>query len=206
MLPEHKAVLEGETEAVLTEESLLPIRLRDLTLLLGPRSFFQTNTVLAQALYDQAAAWADEADPTVVWDLYCGVGGFALHLAGPGRRVVGVETSPEAVAAARGAAARMTSRTPAGGVTFVVGDATRPLDAPAPDLVLVNPPRRGIGPDLAAWLETSPASHLVYSSCHVDSLALDLGRMSSWRVRAGRVVDMFPQTRHVETVLLLQRR
>ena len=80
--PEHKAVLEGDVEILLTEQATLPMRLGDLTLHLHPRSFFQTNTAVASALYAQARTWlADSAGP--VWDLYCGVGGFALHLATP---------------------------------------------------------------------------------------------------------------------------
>ncbi|MBM6399677.1 methyltransferase domain-containing protein [Phycicoccus sonneratiae] len=203
--PEHKAVLEGETEVVLTDEGLLPMRLGEVTLHLGPRAFFQTNTWVARELYAQARRWADTLEPSVVTDLYCGVGGFALHLATPGRRVVGVETSEEAVAAARTSAREMASRTVGLDITFRAGDATREL-ADDPGLVVVNPPRRGIGPDLAARLEASPASHVVYSSCNVDTLARDLGAMPGLRPVEGRVVDMFPQTRHVETVLLLARR
>ena len=100
VLPEHKAVLEGDTEVVLSADSHLTMRLPEVTLLLGPRSFFQTNTRVATALYAQARAWTDDLSPATVLDLYCGVGGFALHLAAPGRQVVGVETSEEAVAAA----------------------------------------------------------------------------------------------------------
>ncbi len=204
LLPEHKAVLEGDLEVPLTEQTLLPMRLGDVTLLLGPRAFFQTNTRVATGLYAQARSWADAVSPTTVWDLYCGVGGFALHLAAPGRHVVGVETSPEAVLAARAAAQLLPPG--AGSVEFATGDATRDIPAARPDLVVVNPPRRGIGPDLAGWLDRSPAQHLVYSSCNPESLARDLAAMPSWRPMEGRVVDMFPQTRHVEVALLLVRR
>lgn len=199
--PEHKAVLEGETERVLTAQEHLPMRLPGATLLLGPRSFFQTNTTVAVAMYEQARDWADALDPRTVRDLYCGVGGFALHLAGDGRRVLGVESSPEAVAAAEA------SRDGAPGeVRFVVGDATAAvLGEDPPDLVVVNPPRRGIGPELAAALEGSSAAHLLYSSCNLESLARDLDLLPSWRVSQGRVADLFPQTRHVETLLLLDR-
>ncbi len=110
--PEHKAVLEGATEVVLTEDSLLPVRLDDVTLHLGPRAFFQTNTAVTRELYAQARSWADALSPAAVTDLYCGVGGFALHLAAPGRRVTGVESAVDAVEAARFSAGRMTSRDP----------------------------------------------------------------------------------------------
>ncbi|GEP39667.1 23S rRNA (uracil(747)-C(5))-methyltransferase [Nocardioides psychrotolerans] len=196
--PEHKAVLEGEHEEVLTERSTLPMRVNDLVLQLPPRSFFQTNTALAAVLYRQAAAWADDVAPTSVLDLYCGVGGFALHLAAPGRRVVGVEASAEAVAGATATAA-------SAGLTayFVVGDATEwPVDA---DLVVVNPPRRGLGPVLASRLEESSARTVIYSSCNAASLATDLAAMPSWRPVEARLLDMFPHTRHYEVVTLLRR-
>ncbi len=207
--PEHKAVLEGDTEVPLTAQTLLPLRAGDVTLLLGPKSFFQTNTVVAGALYRQAREWVDEADPDVVWDLYCGVGGFALHATGPGRTVVGVETSAEAVEAARVAAARHADAVgpaSAGTVRFEVGDATTLTPATPPDLVVVNPPRRGIGPDLAGWLESSTAGTVLYSSCNVDSLARDLAAMPSLRAVRARVFDMFPQTPHTEVMVRLERR
>ena len=197
--PQHKAVLEGDTEVVLTEQTLLPMRVGDATLLLGPRSFFQTNTAVAGALYRQAKEWVAAANPGVVWDLYCGVGGFALHATAPGRTVLGVETSADAVGAARASAS-------VDAPTFVVGDATTAHLSPAPDLVVVNPPRRGIGPELAAWLDGSPATEVLYSSCNVDSLARDLAAMPSLRPVTGRVFDMFPQTPHTEVMVRLQRR
>jgi 23S rRNA (uracil747-C5)-methyltransferase len=77
--PEHKAVLEGETEITLTERDTLPMRVNGLTLGLPPRSFFQTNTAVAEALYRQAQQWVSSVSPATVVDLYCGVGGFALR-------------------------------------------------------------------------------------------------------------------------------
>ena len=101
ILPEHKAVLEGDIEVALTEQVLMRMPVGEVTLLLGPRAFFQTNTAVAVDLYRQAVTWADTAHARTVWDLYCGVGGFALHLATDHRRVIGVETSEEAIDAAR---------------------------------------------------------------------------------------------------------
>jgi 23S rRNA (uracil747-C5)-methyltransferase len=202
--PEHKAVLEGEREIVLTEASTLPMRLTTgVTLRLGPRSFFQTNTAIAEALYDQARSWVgDLPDVRTIWDLYCGVGGFALHLAGPGREVLGVEVSEDAIRAAGATSAEL-------GVAaeFVAADATAyALASPdVPDLVVVNPPRRGIGPELAGWLEDSGVDHVVYSSCNVESLARDLALMPSLRPVEARVLDMFPHTTHYEVMVLLSR-
>ena len=203
VLPEHKAVLEGDLEVPLTDQTLLPMRLGRVPLHLGPRAFFQTNTHVARALYAQVREWADAVTPSTVLDLYCGVGGFALQLAARGRHIVGVETSAEAVAAARTSADALGADL--GPIEFVVGDATSGLPDLVPDLVVVNPPRRGIGPDLARRLDGAAASHLVYSSCNPESLARDLASMPSWRAVEARVVDMFPQTRHVEVALLLAR-
>jgi 23S rRNA (uracil747-C5)-methyltransferase len=168
---------------------------------LRPRSFFQTNTDVATALYAQVREWVEEVAPATVWDLYCGVGGFALHVAAPGRHVVGIEVSEEAVESARLAARGVP------GVEFAAGDATAfaLASVQVPDLVVVNPPRRGIGEDLAGWLERSGVQHVVYSSCNPETLATDLRAMPSLRPVRARVLDMFPHTPHVEVAVLLSR-
>ncbi len=204
LLPEHKAVLEGDEEVVLTERDTLPMRLNDVTMHLRPQSFFQTNTAIAEALYGEAREWIRGLAPEQAWDLYSGVGGFALHLAGGETEVTGIETSVEAVASAE------LSRTDAAlsRVRFAAGDATEFAlsEASAPDLVVVNPPRRGIGRELADWLDRSDAAHVLYSSCNVASLAKDLAAMPSLRPVKARVFDMFPQTTHFEVMVLLERR
>ncbi|KAE8765800.1 23S rRNA (uracil(747)-C(5))-methyltransferase RlmC [Georgenia thermotolerans] len=201
--PEHKAVLEGEREIVLTEQATLPMRVNGIALHLRPQSFFQTNTDVAAALYRQGREWVEELAPASVWDLYCGVGGFALHAAAGGRDVLGIETSREAVASGR------LSAREAGldRVRFEAGDATAfALGAQAPpELVIVNPPRRGIGPELSGWLEAAPVRHVVYSSCNAASLARDLAAIPSLRPLRARVLDMFPQTSHYEVMVLLER-
>ncbi|GAA3813869.1 23S rRNA (uracil(747)-C(5))-methyltransferase RlmC [Cellulomonas soli] len=208
LLPEHRAVLEGEREILLTEASTLRMRVNDIDLHLRPQSFFQTNTDIAAALYRQAQAWVDALAPASVWDLYCGVGGFALHCArsaaGTERDVVGIETSSEAVASAR-LSARELGLTR---VRFEAGDATAFAlgSSHAPDLVVVNPPRRGIGPELSRWLEGSSVRQVVYSSCHAESLARDLAAMPSLRPSRAQLLDMFPQTPHYEVLTLLERR
>lgn len=201
--PEHKAVVEGEREVLLTEQESLRMRVNGLDLHLRPQSFFQTNTEVAAALYRQARDWVADAAPASAWDLYCGVGGFALHVADPDRDVTGIEVSPEAVASAR-----LSSReADLPRVRFDAGDATAFALAATdhPDLVVVNPPRRGIGPELAGWLEASEVRSVVYSSCHAPSLARDLAAMPSLRPRVARLLDMFPQTAHYELVTLLER-
>ncbi len=203
LLPEHKAALEGERELLLTDQDSLPMRVEGLTLHLRPQSFFQTNTDVAAALYREGRAWTDDLDVASVWDLYSGVGGFALHLASEDRDVVGIETSAEAVASARASAAEAGLRR----VRFETGDATElALEAgTAPDLLVVNPPRRGIGARLSGWVQTSPVRHVLYSSCNAESLARDLEAMPALVPRRARVLDMFPNTAHYEVLVLLER-
>lgn len=199
--PAHAAVLEGDREIVLTPDDALTMRVGDVVLRLPPRSFFQTNTPVAAALYRQAAAWADLVGPASVLDLYCGVGGFALHLAAPGRQVTGVEVSAPAVAAARQAAGDRPN------VAFQVGDAQALVRAveDLPDLVVVNPPRRGLGADLVGWLASSGVRHVLYSSCYLPSLVADLAVVPDLRPVRAQVLDMFPQTTHAEVLVLLTR-
>ena len=179
----------------------------ELPLLLPTRSFFQTNTGVAEALYATATHWArDLSGGAEVWDLFCGVGGFALALAGPGRRVLGVEVSAPAIRGARESAALM--GLPSEEVRFEVGDA-RVLDpggSAVPDLLVVNPPRRGIGTGLARRIENSSAARVLYSSCNPVSLAADLEAMPSLRARRARLFDMFPHTDHAEVLVELVRR
>lgn len=222
--PEHKAVIEGEVEIPLTDAQSLTMEVNGLGLHLRPGGFFQTNTEVAAALYRQGAEWAGEVDPASVWDLYCGVGGFALHLAdgldlagagpvgsgstgydGAARRLTGIEVSADAVASAE------LTRAERGltGVEFVTADATEfalnsdPADHPG--LLVVNPPRRGIGAQLCEWIEGARIQHVLYSSCNAVTLAKDLRRMPSLRPVKARVMDMFPQSNHYEVITLLTR-
>lgn len=217
ILPQHVAMLEGEREELLHGSSLamaLGDGSREVTLHLRPQSFFQTNTRVALALYKQAALWVDTVDPASLWDLYCGVGGFALLTAGSAhRRVLGVELSERAIASAKRSGEQMAAhdgadKTPV--PEFYAADATEFALAAEPhvlpELVIVNPPRRGIGEALAGWIESSPIRHVIYSSCNPESLARDLERMPSLRVSEARLFDMFPHTNHLEVAVLLERK
>lgn len=243
--PRPAAILEGEREIILSQDSTLdmPLYLPELDadgvvvnnkksvlpLVLPPQSFFQTNSDVAAGLYAQARAWARDyaggqagaltgepgagrahSDATQssqsIWDLYCGVGGFALALAQPGAQVLGVEVSAPAIDGARAAAAQLSLTSPQ--VRFEAGDASV-LDASGqvyghdkPDLLVVNPPRRGIG-ELAASIEDSGIQRVLYSSCNPASLTKDLEVMSSYRVRRARLFDMFPHTNHAEVLVEL---
>ncbi len=201
LLPQHAALLEGPEEIPLIGEGVRA-RLNDITLYLHPGAFFQTHSGLAAALYRQARTWLDDSSIQRVLDLYCGVGGFALHLAAGQREVLGVESSAQAVAGARRAAAD------AGlAARFECADATRwEHGLPAGfDAIVVNPPRRGLGVALCAELSNSAPRWILYSSCAVDTLAADLARLPGYRAIRAQVFDFFPHTAHFETLVLLQR-
>ena len=244
--PEHAAVLEGPTEVPIAGDDALTVVQGRIPLRVLPQSFLQTNTHVASQLYLQVAQWVDDAeaasprpaeDPFVVWDLFCGVGGFALHCARPAgdtsRRVIGVETSAQAVASATrtagelGLAAEFTTADATLFATTVPaaadasasdsatldtasagsdqGAADAPAAVPAPHLLIVNPPRRGLGRQLVDWIEASGISDVVYSSCNPQTLARDLAAMGSYRIVEARLLDMFPHTAHAEVVVRLVR-
>lgn len=218
--PHHKAILEGELEIILTGQETLPMAMAlrasepEVTLHLRPQSFFQTNTAVATQMYRQAQDWVAERNPETVWDLFCGVGGFALSVAPHAASVYGIEISPSAIESAQLSATELGYHH----VTFGAGDATafsvangadasekRDAKLRRPDLIIVNPPRRGIGPELAAWLEQSKIDTVIYSSCNAKSLAQDLAAMPSLQPITGRLLDMFPNTSHYEVMVLLER-
>ncbi len=215
LLPRHVALVEGEEEILLTDARTLPISLTinrpntsgQLTLHLAPRAFFQTNTAVATLLYRQARTWIEPYAVSEAWDLYCGVGGFSLTLADFVDRLIGVEVSEEAVAGARFGALGLRGENGCATSEFVTGDATAyAMDRDsAPDLIVVNPPRRGIGEQLANWLHAHPPRLLLYSSCNAETLARDLARIPNMRVQHARVLAMFPQTRHHEVLVLATR-
>ena len=204
--PEHKAVLEGDREIVLTEQETLPMRVAGLDLHLRPQSFFQTNTAMAAELYERAPGLDRRGSRRAsVWDLYCGVGGFALSLARPGRRGDrhrgqrrgGRERIADG---GRGRAGRRAVRgRRRDGVRPRDGGAARPGGGqPAASRDRPGAQRRGWRPRASATSSTRAATP--------QSLAKDLAAMPSLRPVRGQLLDMFPNTGHYEVLTLLERR
>ncbi|HVS19882.1 MAG TPA: 23S rRNA (uracil(1939)-C(5))-methyltransferase RlmD [Planctomycetota bacterium] len=194
----------GERELLHHGPGHISERLGGFEFRLSARSFFQTNTPQAERLL---AVVLEEAAPTGaehVLDLYCGVGSLTLPLARSAAQVTGYELVEEAVADARATAAR-------NGVTnveFVAGDVARTLGAAArPDVVVVDPPRGGLHPDVTAGLAAAAPKRLVSVSCNVQSAARDVAQLVAAGLRLVRVrpVDLFPHTPHCECVLTLER-
>jgi 23S rRNA (uracil747-C5)-methyltransferase len=207
--PVHMAVLEGPDEIVFTASDLLREELNTVPLYLTPQSFFQTNTAVAAALYAAATEWAAPLPAQQLWDLFCGVGGFGLHLAsaaqGQSRSLTGIEIAPKAIASATRSAAELGLAQ----VHFQALDASAfaTAAADAPDLLVVNPPRRGLGDTLCRSVLALRPAWLMYSSCNPDSLASDLAVLTTdYQLVKVQLFDMFPHTHHAEVLTLLQRR
>lgn len=197
----HMAILEGEEEIFLSEQHRLEERFNSIPLYIRPKSFFQTNPEVAEKLYRTASEWADESKPKILWDLFCGVGGFALHCAAPDRTIVGIEIEPEAIECARDSAAQLEMTN----IRFESLD-TASFGATAgekPDVIIVNPPRRGLGEQICKWLMRVGADRILYSSCNATSLAKDLESLGGYSIRRVQMFDMFPHTAHYEVLLEL---
>lgn len=199
--PIHMAILEGEEEIFLSEQRRLEERFNGIPLYIRPKSFFQTNPEVAEKLYRTASEWADESKPKILWDLFCGVGGFALHCAVSDRSIVGIEIEPEAIECARDSAAQLELKN----VRFESLDAASfgASSGEKPDVIIVNPPRRGLGEQLCKWLIRVNADRILYSSCNATSLAKDLETLSGYSVRRVQLFDMFPHTTHYEVLVEL---
>jgi 23S rRNA (uracil1939-C5)-methyltransferase len=184
-------------------------QLGGLEFLISPEAFFQTNTEMAERLYSVAAEFAQLRGHERVFDLYCGIGTIALTLAARAREVVGVEIVEPAVADAI-ENARINDVTNA---RFFAGDirlAMRDLveQAGRPDVAVVDPPRAGLSQKVVRRIVESRPSRIVYVSCNPTTLAPNAAQMveAGYRLVKVRPVDMFPQTPHIESVALLERR
>ncbi|HQS02234.1 MAG TPA: 23S rRNA (uracil(747)-C(5))-methyltransferase RlmC [Halothiobacillus sp.] len=209
--PVHQAILEGETELILSPRETLTMVLNGLPFYLRPRSFFQTNTAVAAQLYATARDWVAELAPRDLWDLFCGVGGFALHCAPyVSGEVTGIEVSAEAIASAQQSAAEL-GLTQARFRALTADDFVATV-AKLPALVVVNPPRRGLGTELCRFLhdaaadQSRPLRWMIYSSCNPESLARDLAAMPSFTPIRAQLFDLFPHTAHSEVLVLLERK
>lgn len=193
---------------VLWGESTIDEELGGLRFRIGLDTFFQTNTVQADRMVQLALELADLTPQDRVVDLYCGVGTFALALARQAEFVWGVEVVLAAVEAARENAARAGIRN----VEFVQGEVRTALPelvarTGPPDLVVLDPPRSGAGGKVMRKVGRASPRRVLYVSCNPTTLAADLKELLpfGYAVRVVQPVDLFPQTYHVETLVLLDR-
>ena len=198
----------GETE-LLSGSDRLAEELGGLSFQISPDAFFQTNTEMAQRLYELAIEYAEPTGFERCYDLYCGIGTIALQFAPRVAEVWGLELVERAVADAIANA----RRNEIDNARFFAGDvrlALRELLATAgrPDLLVVDPPRAGLSQKVVRRIiETSP-KRIVYVSCNPTTLAPNAAQLvqAGYTLTRVRPVDMFPQTPHIECVAALERR
>jgi 23S rRNA (uracil747-C5)-methyltransferase len=198
--PKHAAILEGPEEVYLTSETRITEYFGDIPLDFTPQSFMQVTPEIAAKLYTRAAHFTVERQAKIVLDLFCGVGGFSLHVARSAGSVTGVEVSPSAISAARLSATSIGLKN----TTFFAADVEsfiRTHNNIKPDLIIVNPPRRGLSETILRHiLDLAPAS-ILYSSCNPITFARDAKELlSNYSLVRITPFDMFPMTSHCEVL------
>ena len=182
--------------------------LRGIAFDIAPQAFFQVNPPQAERLYGKALEYAALKKDDLAFDLYCGAGTISLCLAQQAGRVIGAEIVPEAIENARSNAAV----NGIGNVEFLCADAGRAAQALSerglrPAVVVVDPPRKGMSEEAIRAVASMAPKRVVYVSCDPSTLARDILRFNSlgYSLQAATVFDLFPRTKHVESVVKLTR-
>ena len=201
-------VILGDTYKTLWGQDYLEETLCGMNFRLSVPSFFQINRDQTERLYAKALEFAELNSTETVLDLYCGIGTISLALSKQAGKVIGAEIVPEAIEDAKANAQR-------NGVTnadFFCGDAGAIAQKLAdegirPDVICVDPPRKGLGPEVPAILASMAPRRIVYVSCDPATRARDVKRLEElgYKCEKAQPVDLFPRTAHVETVVLLTR-
>lgn len=201
-------VILGERTKVLFGGATIADVLCGVRLQLSPHSFYQVNRAAAELLYAAARRYADPRPGDLLLDLYCGAGAIGLSMAGAAREVVGVEAVPQAVENARRNAAQNGIRN----ARFLCADAaeaaqTLLAEGLRPDIVLLDPPRKGVDRAVIRCIGELLPRKVVYISCNSATLSRDCKLFAElgYAVKRARAVDLFPRTAHVEAVALLSR-
>lgn len=201
--PIAHAILEGEEEIFFTPQDFIQHKLGDVEMTLHPQGFVQTNQEMALKLYSTASQWAQEVAPLTFMELFSGQGAFSFFIQKSVQKAIGVEINPEAVERANQTAKQLKLNH----LSFVAQDASQVeklvLDF-NPDLILVNPPRRGLA-GVNQILKKVHSQYFIYSSCNAETLAQDLNQLKDhFKIVKAQVFDMFPNTDHFETLVLLK--
>ncbi|TAF66185.1 MAG: 23S rRNA (uracil(1939)-C(5))-methyltransferase RlmD [Cytophagales bacterium] len=189
-------------------KSIIYTHMEELAFQMTPLSFFQTNAQQAQKLYEIAREMANLTGNEVVYDLYTGTGTIALFVAKKAKHVVGIEYVSAAIEDAKqNAQANAIQNT-----TFLAGDMKELLSNTLfdtygkPDVIITDPPRAGMHPDVLQTIIASEVPRIVYVSCNPATQARDVAALASfYKLVAMQPVDMFPHTHHVENVICLER-
>ncbi len=202
--PVHQAILEGDEEITLGPQNYIRQSFGHLKLKLRPQAFVQTNQHVAAKLYETAASWVKEKKIERFLELFSGQGAFSFHCAPFVKVATGVEINSEAVQMATETAEEL-GLSHLRFISLDAGKSGEIIKEKNPELILVNPPRRGLAECLQLLKDTN-AEWLIYSSCSVESLKKDLKELSShYEVVKAQLFDMFPHTAHFETLVLLRK-
>jgi 23S rRNA (uracil1939-C5)-methyltransferase len=209
MINDKKNSSYGDLEPVLYHgHPYLVEEMEGLKFKVGPRSFYQTNSQQAYNLYKIAREFAQLNGTEHVYDLYTGTGTIAIFVARQAARVTGIEYVEEAVEHARENA----SMNGLSHLTFTAGDMAKVLtedffaENGHPDVIITDPPRAGMHPDVTLRMLNSGAKRIVYVSCNPATQARDIELLAPrYKVIKAQAVDMFPHTQHVESVVLLEK-
>ena len=200
-------VIFGKNTRVVSGSGYITDKLAGVRVRLSVRSFYQVNRAAAEILYEASLLYASPQKTDVLLDLYCGAGTIGLSMAHAVKEVIGVELVADAVRDAE-ATARLNGIQNA---RFIHADAALEADALTqkgvrPDIVIVDPPRKGLQENLPASIAQLAPHKLVYISCNPATLARDIERLCSlgFKLIKARAVDLFPRTAHVEAIALLQ--
>ncbi len=201
--PLAHAVLEGEEEIFFTEENFIHHQLSQVSLGLHPQGFVQTNQEVALKLYQTAKAWVKELRPDTFVELFSGQGAFSFFIQEDVKKAVGIEINPQAVMRSNQSAKDQNMNH----LEFIARDATTMQQEAVqlhPDVILVNPPRRGLG-KASELIREIRAPYFIYSSCNALSLKEDLDKLKDlYQIQKVQLFDMFPHTEHFETLVLLK--
>jgi 23S rRNA (uracil1939-C5)-methyltransferase len=196
---------------VLTGKSTITERIFDLTFEISPFSFFQTNTLAAEKLYQAIKEGADLSPNEVVLDAYCGMGAIGQYLARFCEKVVGVESHPTAIEDALHSA----GKNRIGNISFYKGrteqvlyQQLKPGGKYAFSTIVVDPPRAGLHPKVLGAISEHSPKKIVYVSCNTATFVRDMAYFlnNGYELRTVQPVDMFPHTAHIETVSVLQKK
>lgn len=202
-------VILGRAITTLYGNSYIRDYIGDVEFEISPLSFFQVNPVQTEVLYNKAVEYAQLTGEETVWDAYCGIGSISLFLAQKAKKVYGVEIVPEAIEDAK----RNATLNKIENVEFIVGQAEEVIpykfkeEGIQADVIVVDPPRKGCDESLLQTIVEMGPKRVVYVSCDPGTLARDLNYLTEngFKVVEVQPVDMFPQTNHVECVVLMSR-
>lgn len=201
--PVAHAILEGEEEIFFTPQNFIQHQILGVNMTLHPQGFVQTNQEVAGKLYSTAALWVKTIGSSKFMELFSGQGAFSFFIQEFVDEALGIEINPEAVERAN----QNAKNNHWNHLKFVAQDAGKVsnlIHEFAPEILLVNPPRRGLGSALEL-VKTSKAKYFIYSSCNAQTLAQDLHELKGkFKVKKVQLFDMFPNTDHFETLVLLE--